>query len=432
MSDFTGQKNLVQTLASLQAYHQTFLLPTIGGDPDPLMHLVGQKSLGVDFHSPKKLVGTQTHGLPPCAKVRAYEVDAYPACPPDWMRGNGRDRSYFVPVEADRGLWLDFNRVANHKKHVAVLISIQGLNPVTGRPAGLTLEQHDKDCPIHAHAFEGGRFCKECGFAWPKQNYVCTTGQSRGQMWLDGFRGADGTVRQYYFTPETAKGVATQLLGAKRVFSLGVAFFLSKTDKPPEPVSPLRHFGSYYGSSPSYGGLLGSNNFNTDMDSVGESKWLGICSSGPTKSGGSKTTNVSNVSEAYLMASKAVSRSMKIGSSLPSNAVSYSADSIPHLSSGDLGACNLMPPDGAECDRGSLDEGAVDLSWQKSKLEIAAGEKIAQEIGDDPEGLDFWEPEPVGSIFINYCPSELVDEILKKGARATQADGFLQNLKVGA
>jgi hypothetical protein len=170
--------------------------------------------------------------LPPYAKQPAYAVDDYPACPANWMHGSARASSYFVAIEEGKGMWLDFNGNNSHKHDVAVLLSIQGINPLTGKKTEkMALEQYKNNCPQHDVPFQQDRFCPECGYKWPAQNYLSTTGQNGGTLWLDGFRAEDGVIRQYVFTSEQIKGVAAQLIGEERVFAIGVAFFLSKEPK---------------------------------------------------------------------------------------------------------------------------------------------------------------------------------------------------------
>jgi len=97
-------------------------------------------------------------GLPPGAPRVTFNVDEFPGCPEDWMRGGkhpdlGVDTvSYFVPIEPDHGMWLDFNQCAHrHSHYVAVGISVQGVNPVTGLPTAdqLGLAQYLDNCPKH-------------------------------------------------------------------------------------------------------------------------------------------------------------------------------------------------------------------------------------------------------------------------------------------
>jgi hypothetical protein len=72
----------------------------------------------------------------------------------------------------------------------------------------------------------------------PGQNYIATTtGES---LWIDGFRGEDGQVRQYIITEDDTKGVAAQIMGDQRVWAIGFAFYLSKEPKPEPTYSPMR------------------------------------------------------------------------------------------------------------------------------------------------------------------------------------------------
>jgi hypothetical protein len=169
-------------------------------------------------------------GLPPYAVQRTYKVDEY-NCPDNWMNGSPKVGSHFVAVKPGHGMWLDFTLNQSHTHHVAVLVSVQGVNPITGqKQMGFKLEQYRDKCPIHGCNFGADRYCPQCKYKWPPQNYLATTGG--GALWIDGFRNAAGEVRQYVFTEESAKGVAAQIIGNDRVFAIGVAFYLSKQPKP--------------------------------------------------------------------------------------------------------------------------------------------------------------------------------------------------------
>ena len=85
------------------------------------------------INTPEALKGEGVHGLPPHAPVNAYVVDEYPNCPETWMHGSAKASSYFCPVDAGKGMWFDFTANQNHKHHIAVVVSVQGINPVDGR-----------------------------------------------------------------------------------------------------------------------------------------------------------------------------------------------------------------------------------------------------------------------------------------------------------
>ncbi len=205
-------------------------------------------------------------GLPEYAPQTAYNVDDYPCALPEWRRGSATEASYFVPVQTDRGMWLDLNRnQSGHSYHVAALISIQGANPLTAQPVnGTKLEQYSDTCPEHSIPFRSQRFCPQCKFKWPKQNYLASNATPQGLYWLDGFRAKDGTVRQYIFTHDTARGIAAQILGDDRAFAIGVSFFLSKAPKPAPVRMPYPYGNDNYikggyeatlGTSPMRGAL---------------------------------------------------------------------------------------------------------------------------------------------------------------------------------
>lgn len=310
-----------------------------------------------------------THGLPTYGPRAAFRVSEYDeACPESWVRGSAEEASYFVPVLSEHGLWLDFNDNRAHSHHVAVLISVQGVNPITGRPVGDDkLEQYRVNCPVHKVKFGEERFCKACGFKWDAQNYLAGNATPYPYFWLDGFRAADGVVRQYVFTEETERGVAAQILGAERVFAIGIAFYLSKEPKPPAPETIWR--GSNH--------LLASG-----LDH----------SYGYPSNGGYIPPSQRRV-RASLRASRVYSRAV-------------------------IGA--------------SVDHDAY-LVVNAPALEIAAGAKINQRIYRDPEKLDFWQKDPAGRLYINYCSVEMARSIIAAGKKDLTAggEGFMQELKVG-
>jgi hypothetical protein len=224
------------------------------------------------------------YGLPPNAPRKAFLVDEYPACPDSWMRSSGRIKSFFVPVLPDRGLWLDFNATLQRvAQHVAIVVSTQGVNAVTGLPcADPQLEQYIDKCPKHKEDFGPDRLCKKCGHKWPKQNYLNSTGTPSGLLWLDGFRADDGTIRQYVFTESAMRSVARAIIGKDRVFALGISYFLSKTERPvTQPVRRFSKLSKSFSSSAimataSTGRLSASSHLSTNMAKVTIVKQLEI------------------------------------------------------------------------------------------------------------------------------------------------------------
>jgi|GEM_PF-2191427 hypothetical protein len=102
---------------------------------DYFLSVPGDPRLGLVVNCPAALRGGGVHAVPPYVRVRASRVDCYPACPADWPRSTRSTSSWFVAIVAGRGMWRDFNRCRNHPHHATVVVSIQGVNPLTGRKA---------------------------------------------------------------------------------------------------------------------------------------------------------------------------------------------------------------------------------------------------------------------------------------------------------
>jgi len=321
-------------------------------------------------------------GLPPYARVKAHVVDEYPACPSSWMNGSDISSSYFVPVKAGKGMWLDFNGCHNHNHEVAVVISVQGVNPINGQKQNvMRLEQYKTNCPIHDKTFKQDRFCEDCGFKWPAQNYLATTGTPHGQFWIDGFRSENGQVRQYIFTEEEAKGVASQLIGDDKVYAIGIAFYLSKEKKKVKSEST---------TSSAMGKPLSS------FHDLFEDMWG---KKGPASST-LHTNSITRNSIAETPTSKGIFRG----------------------SNSDVEGTIEMP-EMTVCTDTNTEEIVVD-----KKLEVGLGSSINQEVNKDTESLDFWQDKPAGFIYINYCTQDQCEKILAAGKRKEKKGGFTNGL----
>ena len=228
----------------------------------------------------ERLVGDRVHRLPPGSPVPVFPIAALPAAPESWSREAG---TYVCPVSADWGLWFDFTM--NDPINTAVLPSIKGMNPITGQKINtIDLEQYKDKCPIHGCNLSHERYCEECGYKLPPQNYIST-----GDLWWDGFRQPDGSVRQFFFSEEEERDVASAVIGKENtVPAFGFAFF-----KPKNPrvmvkeeltrggivlddcsvgmggVSPC----SAYGSSVYNGTSSSSNSISTNINSSNGTTW---------------------------------------------------------------------------------------------------------------------------------------------------------------
>ncbi len=352
--------------------------------------------------------------LPPHKPVPAFLVDEYPACPDSWERSGPGVISYFAAVVEGQGMWLDFNGCWSHLHDVAVLPSVQGVNPITGQAQeGTALEQYRECCPVHMVTFQDNRYCPECKYHWPAQNYLATTGTPWGRLWIDGFRAKDGIVRQYIFTENEVRGVAAVKLGDKRVHSIGIAFYTSKQRKPEPPTVGVVRGGSasWFTASgamykPSGHSLYTSSVKHTATPSVthnvnhsdGSSNVLGICSNSTT---GSDVDGVDVALNGYM------------------------SPSVYFHDGGNLKALHGLDTDIENASQ-RVRSGAV-----AKRLEVGAGARIDQPIDPDPNGLDFWNSNPAGVIYINYTTVQHVREIIEAGKRQECEEGALMGVQVG-
>ena len=358
-----------------------------------------------------------SQGLPPYKRRSSFLVDEYPACPKDWMPSEGRLASYFVPIQNDHGMWLDFNKNADKNHHVAIVVSIQGVNAITGLPCNdAQLEQYIDECPKHKKKFGPNRLCEEkgCGFKWPKQNYICTTTTPLGYLWLDGFRAANGAVQQYILTEKTMRGVASNIIGSKRVYAIGISFFLSKEPKPPMVYRPDHYLSSLSCNSTSalnlFRGLIGSN---LDFDDGSEDENQNVVDLGDTgnsfrcirNSFGDTENSFGNASNSN--GTKGSSGGMRVNHSVPRPQVNTPIK------------CSSTKNQFSEI--------------RTKNMEIGAGASIQQQVYDDSEPLDYWRKEPEALLCINYCLEDETIKILKQGKVSKQGhpQGFLQEVPVG-
>ena len=125
------------------------------------------------------------------------------------------------------------------------------------------------------------------------------------------------------------------------------------------------------------------------------------------------------------------------------NKVCYSADNIKVLSRSDseaklkrsvssqVEAC--LAKGANDPDLTIITHHTVDLPRKKEvdqkKLEIGQGGLINQTLHADPKSPDYWENEPAGFLYINYCTKSKMEEILNAGKRQEKKNGFLENIE---
>jgi len=399
---------------------------------------------------------TGNHGLPPYAKRKSFLVDKYPACPSNWMESSGRMSSYFVPVQEGKGMWLDFNKNFKNDHHVAIAISVQGVNPLTGVACeDAQLEQYLDNCPKCDTAFKPERLCEKCGVKYPKQNYLATTGTPEGKLWLDGFRSLEGLVRQYILTAEKMRGVASNLIGKDRVYAIGISFFKSKERKDFNLVS----FTPSYGNQYNYNGIsapyqqLGHGQ-NQRFPSLNTPINWSVTPTSSSSSSSSSNRSSSSSFNPFIVGKRKTRRSGKRSSG--QGKVHSRRGVSPQGPQGPSGISGI--PGGVSAEdfakdswvNGVSDQNNIQLDMmfvdpnqtvacnfvqevQTKNLEIGAGANINQSVYDDPEHISYWRDEPEAVIYINYALEDDVAKIISQGVRNLEGhkEGFLQNIPVG-
>lgn len=334
-----------------------------------------------------RLEGDEAHGLPPGRAATVFHLDKLPAAPRDWVRSAG---SYVVPVEVGVGLWFDWRNGWESDLNTAVLPSVKGMNPVTGmKLKGLGLEAYAEKCPLHEETFKGNkRLCEKCGYEWPPQNYIT---QDYALYW-DGFRQPDGKVRQFFFTDEEARDIASLVIGKENtVPAFGFAFYRPKNPRIP-PKTILRGFTnpiSAKSGSDTYYGL-----YYMDYS------WRNM-----KFSSGGGTVSCSNLSTPTIKGSSTC----------------YGDDSNNYHA--------------ASMEREEKTSGInVYYSVPKKNVSVGAGAEIRQDLETDSLGLDGWQEKESAVIRLYFVFRKQFEEIVKKGGVKVlkgDSDGFLKGLPTG-
>ena len=323
----------------------------------------------------ERLHGEQVFGLPPGTAVPVFPIAALPAAPENWGRAAG---TYVVPVSSEVGLWFDFTM--NDPINTAILLSIKGMNPITGQKINtIDLEQYKDKCPIHGCNLSHERYCDECGYKLPPQNYV----SAPGVLWVDGTRQPDGTVRQFFFTEDEERDVASAVIGKKNtVPAFGFAFFKPKIPRVREKEILTR---------------------GIDIPNIGASFGCAVpISNDPWNS------KTNDLSIDYL------DKGILDNNSFGIDEIKTSMSSTPRIKSSE----NLE-------DRNIL---------RNKSVSVGAGAKIQQEILQDTLDIKDWNEEPSAIIRLYFVFEKEFTQILRKGGiKNIIGDdvGFLKGVPVG-
>jgi hypothetical protein len=329
------------------------------------------------------------HRLPQGDPIPVFPLAALPGAPEGWVREAG---SYVCPVDANWGLWFDWTM--NDEMNTAVVPSCKGMNPITGQKLeGLGLEEYSDKCPVHKEPFAHGNYCEKCGYEWPPQNYVC----SPNTLWWDGFRQPDGKVRQFFFSEDESKDIASLVIGKENtVPAFGFGFFRPKNPRTAPKMSfrggdfHSKGFSHHIGGQSLMGCMEEPMGCSIDMassDDTGPAHVYyasSVCNAAPTASCAPKAGGV--------IRSRGMPMRMKAASPAPVKAQAVKA------------------------------------------VSVGAGAEIAQNLVRDNLGMANWLPEAAGTIRLYFCFQPQFEHIVNNGGVKEfekSKEGFLKGLPVG-
>ena len=378
-----------------------------------MRHVMEHKGYKAKVMEAEKLTGDRIHGLPPGTPLNIYHSDEFVEWPENWMKGPG---IFLIPVRPNKGIWFDWRE--NSPVNTAVVPTIKGSNPYTGlQTSGFFLEKYEEKCPKHNKLFIGDRFCEECGYKWAPQNYLSPS----NILWLDGWLNPkDGTVRQFFFSEDELRDIATHLIGKENtVPAFGFAFFSPKERRAEMTVSSRVFTSSFvYGSSTNYpletikGCNLSGNGTNNSM--------LGLTL-------GANALNMSD-GESHVYCCDTASATS--GPVCPPACIDNISDDLERLTKASLRSKKLSSS-------GSVGVRGVELKSVQKKavkeVSIGAGAKINQCLNHDTYPLDSWKEAPDSVMTIYFIFQEKFEELKAGGMRNLEGspEGILAGLPVG-
>jgi len=353
-------------------------------------------------------------GLPSGMPIPVMPVDFLKDRPDFWVGGIG---SFCCPVESDWGLW--FNWTMNIS-NIAVLSSVKGMNPITGqRVNGLELEQYKEQCPIHKVKFQHGKFCPKCNFKWPDQNYITEP----NLLYWDGFRTADGQVRQFYFTEDLAKSVPELVIGKDdTVPAFGFCFYM------PKKVESINYEG---------GKRLKNKFLEIEKMTVSSGSSLSMGMVRGMSIPGVYTKMVDDTykhsSSVYYASLAPICMDMCNNSYVGSTVADGASTKFSLTSSADINAYNVSDVKLSLETSELADELILRERSENAEVGIGAGAKLKQSLMQDVRTVDSWQNKPAGVIRVYFVFREQFERYVSAGLNnlAGHKEGYLSDLPVG-
>jgi hypothetical protein len=330
-----------------------------------------------------------------------------------------------VPVRPNTGLWFDWT--ANSQVNTAVLPTVKGCNPITGQQtSGFHMERYEEKCPKHNKPFKAERFCEECGYKWPSQNYVTTP----NVLWWDGFRSEDGNVRQFFFTEEELRDVATHMIGKENtVPAFGFAFYRPKEMR--ADSAPQRLWSITSASTPSWTYTTGGVQGIQGLHGTGGTKHhlFASNSNGSMLSKGlSAGVTPTAAADCSVYACAAPAAGSLMGSlGEVDHEMNFMEEPTKGLVKERYVKCSA--PIGIDV----RSKRAVESVTVKKDVSVGAGAKIAQSLVQDPYALDTWKDKPDAAMTIYFVFQEVLEEMKSKGMNdfTGKPEGMLAGMPVG-
>ena len=357
-------------------------------------------------------IDKDAHSLPPDhGPFPEYKVADY-NCPEEWSRDG-----FFIPVKEGDPLWIDFRG----NNECACILSVQRLNPITGKPANLK-EGLQKD---------------------PEQNYMVLP----KQIWIDGYVN-EGKVYQFIIT-KAGEGLAVNeyLLPEEMQDShaIGLAFFGLRNPKSKEVVRyhypyniPPLDLGPIPWYDPSWWLTWSDTVDYNDVRTVFRDTTATImnckralqCSGGNVDTakcilqgevkgesfskGLSAYSSPSNTSECYIQASGAAASDADCVDIFNVDIIDGRRDRTSYASSPDT-------------------DDILDTPENIDKASMGAGGRIDQEVLTDANTVEYYTKEPLATIPIYLALPEQFKTIMRKGKRqdADKPDRYVHSGKIG-
>lgn len=383
------------------------------------MNTMTYKGYSAQVMESERLVGDSIHSLPPGRALDVHQAETFNVYPENWVKKG----AFVIPVKPNKGLWFNFRM--NDENNTAVLLTVKGCNPITGlQSSGFHLDKYVDKCPKHGCDFVSERFCPECGYKWPDRSYLSGT-----PLWWDGWV-ADGAIRQFYFTEEMMRDIATHMIGKENtVPAFGFAFYSPKI---PREVYTAMNISTVSSSDIKYG-------YMKQLVPTINNVYYSSTSSDTLKSFNSSLSTKKNIGRGLLRCKSESAPSCSLDALYSAGAGGQSAETYT------VGASMLDAP-GLERDRGfpPSEECSADMvkdypvdqerSFTPQKeVAVGAGAKIHQELPIDTYPVDSWKDTPDAVMTIYFVFQEEFKNMIAGGFKDFKdcKEGMLNGLPVG-